>query len=118
MSGALAIELSKVSELDHHRECEQGQMPAEGAAGCLMRCVPAQIDIEDFRVVTESYGMQLNDDSILAIFSKVCVNECLHARLVVFMPEFTFLQLQLLQAKARSLIHLISTAHSNFACAV
>jgi hypothetical protein len=31
-----------------------------------------QIDTEDFRVVTESYGMQLDDDSILAIFSKVC----------------------------------------------
>ena len=44
-----------------------------------MRCVPAQIDIEDFRVVTESYGMQLNDDSILAIFSKVCADYHLDA---------------------------------------
>lgn len=33
--------------------------------------LPVQIDIEDFRVVTESYGMQLDDDSILAMFSKV-----------------------------------------------
>ncbi len=31
-----------------------------------------QIDIEDFRIVTESYGMQLDDDMILATFSKVC----------------------------------------------
>ena len=31
-----------------------------------------QIDIEDFRIVTESYGMQLDDDIILATFSKVC----------------------------------------------
>ncbi|KAK9915516.1 hypothetical protein WJX75_000165 [Coccomyxa subellipsoidea] len=28
------------------------------------------IDVEDFRVVTESYGMQLDDDSILALFSR------------------------------------------------
>lgn len=34
-------------------------------------CVILQIDIEDFRVVTEGYGMQLDDDSILALFSKV-----------------------------------------------
>ncbi len=33
----------------------------------------AQIDVEDFRVVTESYGMQLDDDSILALFSQVRV---------------------------------------------
>ncbi len=33
----------------------------------------AQIDVEDFRVVTESYGMQLDDDSILALFSRVRV---------------------------------------------
>ena len=50
-------------------------MPTEGIAGIVMRCVPAQIDIEDFRVVTESYGMQLNDDCILAIFSKVRADE-------------------------------------------
>ena len=36
-----------------------------------------QIDIEDFRVVTESYGMQLDDDSILAIFLKVSFTRCL-----------------------------------------
>ena len=44
-----------------------------------------QIDIEDFRVVTESYGMQLDDDMILATFSKVCPMQCcslLEARLV------------------------------------
>ncbi|BDA43945.1 hypothetical protein COCOBI_05-1290 [Coccomyxa sp. Obi] len=28
------------------------------------------IDVEDFRVVSESYGMQLDDDSILALFSR------------------------------------------------
>ena len=64
-----------------------------------MRRVPAQIDIEDFRVVTESYGMQLNDDSILAIFSKVCAIEYLHARLVL-LPALVFLHL--LQAKSAS----------------
>ena len=100
MSGALVIELSIVSELNHPGECDQMRRLAEGAAGFLMRCVPAQIDIEDFRVVTESYGMQLNDDSILAIFSKVYANELRHARLVVLMPAFTFLHL--LQAFPRA----------------
>ena len=33
---------------------------------------PMQVDIEDFRTVTESYGMQLDNDMILATFSKVC----------------------------------------------
>jgi len=33
---------------------------------------PPQIYIEDFRVMTESVGMQLDDDSLLALFSKVC----------------------------------------------
>ena len=31
----------------------------------------AQIGIEDFRVMTESFGMQLDDDSLLALFSRV-----------------------------------------------
>ena len=100
MSGSLAAELSCVSELDHHGIYEQKRLPAEGAAVILMGCMPAQIDIEDFRVVTESYGMQLNDDSILAVFSKVCAIECLHARLVVLMPAVTFLHL--LQAFPRA----------------
>lgn len=30
-----------------------------------------QIGIEDFRVMTESFGMQLDDDSLLALFSRV-----------------------------------------------
>jgi hypothetical protein len=30
-----------------------------------------QVNIEDFRVITESFGMQLDDDSLLALFSKV-----------------------------------------------
>lgn len=34
--------------------------------GCVM-----QIGIEDFRVMTESFGMQLDDDSLLALFSRV-----------------------------------------------
>lgn len=34
--------------------------------------MPPQIYIEDFRVMTESVGMQLDDDSLLALFSKVC----------------------------------------------
>jgi hypothetical protein len=34
-----------------------------------------QIDMEDFRVVTEGYGLQLDDDSILAIFSKVNLSQ-------------------------------------------
>eukprot|EP00884_Botryococcus_braunii_P009611 jgi/Botrbrau1/18651/Bobra.0367s0087.1 len=29
-----------------------------------------QVNIEDFRVITESFGMQLDDDSLLALFSK------------------------------------------------
>lgn len=33
------------------------------------RCL--QVNIEDFRVVTESFGMQLDDDSLLALFSQV-----------------------------------------------
>lgn len=39
----------------------------------------AQIHVEDFRVVTESYGMQLDDDSILALFSRVrgCPSTCM-----------------------------------------
>ena len=38
--------------------------------------VPVQVDIEDFRIVTESYGMQLDNDMILATFSKVCPMQC------------------------------------------
>ena len=38
----------------------------------MIQAVPMQIDMEDFRTVTESYGMQLDDDIILATFSKVC----------------------------------------------
>jgi hypothetical protein len=34
--------------------------------------VPTQCYIEDFRLMTESFGMQLDDDSLLALFSKVC----------------------------------------------
>lgn len=30
-----------------------------------------QIGIEDFRVMSESFGMQLDDDSLLALFSRV-----------------------------------------------
>ncbi len=30
-----------------------------------------QIGIEDFRVMTESFGMQLDDDSLLALFCRV-----------------------------------------------
>ena len=30
-----------------------------------------QISTEDFRVMTESFGMQLDDDSLLAVFQKV-----------------------------------------------
>ncbi len=30
-----------------------------------------QISIEDFRQMTESVGMQLDDDSLLALFSRV-----------------------------------------------
>ena len=118
MSGALVIELSIVSELNHPGECDQMRRLAEGAAGFLMRCVPAQIDIEDFRVVTESYGMQLNDDSILAIFSKVYANELRHARLIVLMPAFTILHLVPTASISTSLVHLISIADSMFVCAV
>ena len=42
-----------------------------------VRLAVIQIDIEDFRVVTESYGMQLDEDSILAIFSEVSCTRCL-----------------------------------------
>lgn len=42
----------------------------------MTQTLPVQIDIEDFRVVTESYGMQLDDDTILATFSKVCPMQC------------------------------------------
>ena len=38
----------------------------------LMWCSSVlQIGIEDFRVMTESFGMQLDDDSLLALFSRV-----------------------------------------------
>ena len=30
-----------------------------------------QVGIEDFRVMTEAAGMQLDDDSLLALFSRV-----------------------------------------------
>jgi hypothetical protein len=33
--------------------------------------MPMQCYIEDFRLMTESVGMQLDDDSLLALFSKV-----------------------------------------------
>lgn len=33
--------------------------------------VGLQIGLEDFRVMTEAGGMQLDDDSLLALFSKV-----------------------------------------------
>ncbi len=33
-----------------------------------------QIGIEDFRVMTESFGMQLDDDSLLALFSRVSLS--------------------------------------------
>ena len=35
-----------------------------------------QISIEDFRQMTESVGMQLDDDSLLALFSRVCFQCC------------------------------------------
>jgi hypothetical protein len=34
-------------------------------------CGAGQVEIEDFRVITESFGMQLDDDSLLALFSRV-----------------------------------------------
>ena len=57
--------------------------------------VPMQCYIEDFRLMTESVGMQLDDDSLLALFSKVHrarltmagrVDACLtHAQLAIIM---------------------------------
>ena len=38
---------------------------------CLTGVCCLQIGIEDFRVMTESFGMQLDDDSLLALFSRV-----------------------------------------------
>ncbi len=32
-----------------------------------------QIEIEDFREMSESFGMQLDDDSLLALFSWVSI---------------------------------------------
>lgn len=37
---------------------------------CALLC-RAQISVEAFRVMTESFGMQLDDDSLLALFSRV-----------------------------------------------
>ncbi len=34
--------------------------------------VCAQVSVEAFRVMTESFGMQLDDDSLLALFHRVC----------------------------------------------
>jgi hypothetical protein len=36
-----------------------------------LKGVRMQIGLEDFRVATETGGMQLDDDSLLALFSKV-----------------------------------------------
>ena len=41
------------------------------AAVCSHPQPALQISTEDFRVMTESFGMQLDDDSLLAVFAKV-----------------------------------------------
>ena len=46
---------------------------------CWISCAPLchmQISVEAFRVMTESFGMQLDDDSLLALFSRVRTKTC------------------------------------------
>ena len=48
-----------------HVHCEHTQAVSEKQCACL------QIEIEDFRAMSESFGMQLDDDSLLALYSWV-----------------------------------------------
>ena len=49
------------------------RVAGDGCTGAITaaHCVHVQIKIEDFRQMTESCGMQLDDDSLLALFSRV-----------------------------------------------